>query len=167
MTRFSHQRSDPFICSSERAHDNYLLNHAMITKGKVASHLLPAYHLRSLHQLSQIASFAGPWEGSSGQTARPITSTRGEAFRRAIWTRLSAACVAGMFLLGPMWVLTLKSQDVFLQLGVTSGCVAGFGLLMAWMLPTLEAVFAATLAYAAVLMVFVGVVTQSLQSQGI
>lgn len=55
-----------------------------------------------------------------------------------------------------MWLLVLK-QELYIQLGVTTGCVSAFGLLMAWYLATLEAVFASTLAYSAVLMVFVGV----------
>lgn len=167
MARFAYQQSDPFICSSDRAHDDYLLTVAMHARNNTASDLLSAYRKQDLKELAEIAISAGPWEGagsSSSETARAITSTRGEVLRRDAGARLTAAFIAGLFLLGPMWALTLKSQEVFLQLGVTSGCVSAFGLLMAWILPTSEAVFAATLAYAAVLMVFVGVVMQSLQS---
>ena len=55
-----------------------------------------------------------------------------------------------------MWGLVLN-REVYFHLGLTTGCVLAFGFLMAWYLNTLEAVFAATLAYAAVLIVVVGV----------
>lgn len=173
MTRFSHQQSDPFVCSSERKQDNVIINLALNRRAKcimdlVPTDLGPTDGVNKLKYLADMASFAGPWEKSNrSKTAQAITSTRGQMFRRDIWTRLGAGCVSGLFLIGPMWLLTLKAQEVFLQLGVTSGCVVVFGLLMAWVLPTIETVFAATLAYAAVLMVFVGVVMQGIQSRGV
>lgn len=167
MAKFSGQRDDPFICSSEREHDGYLISAAMLKRYKTAKDLLSAHNLTDLCGLADIATSSGRWEDQKNarrQTARAITNTRGQALRRAIWVRFSAASMAGMFLLVPMWVLTLRAENVYLQLGVASGCVTAFGLLMAWMLPTVDAVFASTLAYAAVLMVFVGVVMQELQT---
>lgn len=68
--------------------------------------------------------------------------------------------MGGAFLVAPMWLLALK-QDLYLQLGITTGCVSIFGLLVAWYLSSLEAVFTACIAYAAVLMVFVGAMIQN------
>lgn len=70
--------------------------------------------------------------------------------------------IGGAFLIGPMWGLVLK-REVYFYLGLTTGCVSAFGFLMAWYLDTVEAVFTVTLAYSAVLMVFVGVSTQALE----
>ncbi|KAF2178706.1 hypothetical protein K469DRAFT_326820 [Zopfia rhizophila CBS 207.26] len=65
------------------------------------------------------------------------------------------------FLIGPMWLLVLKCELFFL-LGATTVCVTGFGFLMACYVDGLKYVFVRTLAYAAVLMVFVGVIMQEL-----
>jgi hypothetical protein len=164
MAKFSCQRNDPFIASSERSHDNHLLQRAMNRRGKTASDLGDHSDPDNLVHLKKLATPTGPWEDSSAnQSARPIASTRGEALQRALWSRIGGACVGGIFLIGPMWLLVLK-QELYLQLGATTVCVSAFGLLMAWYLDTLGAVFAATLGYAAVLMVFVGVVMESVSS---
>lgn len=110
--------------------------------------------------LKPLAMATGPWEDGNG-AMQPIGGTRGERLRRALWSRVTGALVGAAFLVGPMWLLALK-QEIYLQLGVTTGCIVAFGLVMVVSLNTLDAVFAATLAYAAVLMVFVGVVAQGL-----
>lgn len=102
----------------------------------------------------------GPWEDGDG-LMRPIGGTRGEAFRHAFWSRAAGALVGAAFLVCPMWALALE-QDIYVQLGATTGCIFAFGLVMVVSVDTLEAVFAATLAYAAVLIVFVSVVMQNL-----
>lgn len=88
-----------------------------------------------------------------------IASPRPQTMKRAFWSRLLGAGIGGAFLIAPMWLLALR-RELDLHLGVTTVCVSGFGFLMAWVLDRLEAVFAATLAYAAVLMVCVGVMIQ-------
>lgn len=55
-----------------------------------------------------------------------------------------------------MWFLVLH-QELYVNLGVATGFVSAFGFLMVFFVNSLEGVFASTLAYAAVLMVFVGV----------
>lgn len=60
----------------------------------------------------------------------------------------------------------MLKQEIYISLGLTMGCVAAFGLLMVSKMESLEAVFAATFAYAAVLMVFVGVIMQKVGSGG-
>jgi len=164
MAKFSRQRDDPFIASSERSHDNNLLQRAMNYRGKTASDLGDPSDPENLVHLKMSATPTGPWEvPSAGRGALPIANTRTEVVRRALWSRIGGACIGGAFLIGPMWLLVLK-QELYLQLGATTGCVSAFGLLMAWYQGTLEAVFAATLEYAAVLMVFVGVVMGNVSS---
>lgn len=151
MGRFSGQRHDPFRVSGERFQERWLLK-------KLMRHKTPMLHF---NWFKDAAIPTGPWEDGE-DLMRPIGGTRGEAFRHALWSRASGALVAAAFLVGPMWALALE-QNIYLQLGVTTGCIFAFGLVMVVAVGTLEAVlFAATLAYAAVLMVFVGVVMQSL-----
>lgn len=151
MGRFSTQPSDPFRISSERAQERWVLDEMMKLKLK---------RVRHFRWCKPMAKPTGPWEDGRG-AMQPVGGTRGEAFRRAVWSRAVSALVGAAFLIGPMWILVLK-QDIYLQLGLTTGCIAIFGLVMVVALSTIEAVFTATLAYAAVLMVFVGVVMQSL-----
>ena len=166
MAKFSRQPNDPYIASSERSHDNNLLQRAMNHRGKTASDWGNLSDPDNLVNLKKYAASTGPWEDPSAALyASPIANTRGETLRRALWSRVGGACVGGIFLIGPMWLLVLK-QQLYLLLGVTTGCVSAFGLLMAWYLNTLETVFMATLAYAAVLMVFVGVVMGNVSSPG-
>lgn len=153
MGKFSGQRHDPFRVSGERFQEKWLLRKLMHEKLKPMS---------SFNWRKQAAKPTGPWEDGEG-LMRPIGGTRGEAFRHALWSRAFGALAAAAFLVGPMWALALK-QNIYLQLGVTTGCIFAFGLVMVVAVSTLEAVFAATLAYAAVLMVFVGVVMQSLSA---
>lgn len=152
MGKFSGQRHDPFRVSSERFQEKWLLGKLM-------------FHKKSIHLFNwrkDAAVPTGPWEDGEG-LMRPVGGTRGEAFRHAFWSRAFGALAAAAFLVGPMWALALK-QDIYVQLGVTTGCIFAFGLGMVVFVGTVEAVFAATLAYAAVLMVFVGVVMQSLSA---
>jgi len=101
---------------------------------------------------------SGPWEYPRNGLADPIDGTRPEALR-AFWRKTRAAFVGAGFLIGPMWLLALK-QQLYLQLGATTGFVLGFGLVMAFSVDKVDQVFASTLAYAAVLMVFVGLSLQ-------
>jgi hypothetical protein len=148
MTKFSRERNDPFIASHERLHDKFFLDKELERRGKTQA---------DFKELKPDAMATGPWEKmTEGRGARPIASTRTEALRKAFWSRIGGALIGGAFLIGPMWGLVLK-REVYFHLGLTTGCVSAFGFLMAWYLNTLEAVFAATLAYAAVLIVVVGV----------
>lgn len=152
MGKFSGQRHDPFRVSGERFQEKWLLRRLMRHKKS----------MRHFNWRKDAAVPTGPWEDGEG-FLRPIGGTRGEAFRHAFWSRAAGALVGAAFLVGPMWALALE-QNIYLQLGVTTGCIFAFGLVMVVAVGTLEAVFAATLAYAAVLMVFVGVVMQSLNA---
>ncbi|KAL6695938.1 hypothetical protein J3F84DRAFT_348202 [Trichoderma pleuroticola] len=117
MGRFLGSPDDPFIASSERAHDDMFLTSAIMFHSKEAADIAP----------ERSAVPTGPWEARRQKLVKPIASTR----------------------------------EIYLSLGVTMGCVAAFGLLMVLSMGSLDAVFAATFAYAAVLMVFVGVMMQN------
>lgn len=104
----------------------------------------------------------GHWENvKDAECAKPILNTRGSSYSRAHWSRIVGVLVAGAFLVGPMWLLVLQ-RDVFVHLGVTTFCVMAFAFVMVWWATAIETVLAATFAYAAVLMVFVGVMMQEL-----
>lgn len=151
MGRFSGQRDDPFRVSAERFQERVLVKELMLHKKA----------MRHFNWRKDAAMTKGPWEDGEGLT-RPIGGTRGEGFRHAFRFRAAGALVGAAFLLGPMWALAIE-QNIYVQPGVTTGCIFAFGLVMVVAVGTIEAVFAATLAYSAVLMVFVGVVMQSLQ----
>jgi len=177
MAKFANQSSDPFIASQEREHDGYLLLEALTREGITPS------SLGEQQKLSAIPT--GPWEqqqrhgrglirrntnistiGESG-VAQPLLGTRSETFKRAALARVTAALVGAVFLVGPMWALVLKQDSVYFQLGFTTACVLVFGLIMAWYLETVDKVFSVTLAYAAVLMVFIGVMMERAVAGGV
>lgn len=149
MAKYAHKSDDPFLVSCERQHDRFILMRAMNLKGISAS---------DLADRKAAAIPTGPWE-ENDRDAQPLASTRTETLRRALWLRVGAAFLGVIFLVGPMWLLVLK-REVYFQLGFTTGCVSVFALMMAWIAPTADVVFSASLAYAAVLMVFIGVMMQ-------
>ncbi|KAH8427875.1 uncharacterized protein LDX57_005580 [Aspergillus melleus] len=151
MTKYSGHENDPFIVSSERRHDEHLLSYFIGGYGKST---------RDLEALKEHAIPTGPWEKNSKYGVRPIGATRSHIRKKGLWSRIVGAFVGGAFLVAPMWLLALR-QELYLQLGITTGCVSIFGLLAAWYLSSLEAVFTACIAYAAVLMVFVGAMIQN------
>lgn len=82
--------------------------------------------------------------------------------KKAFWTRVGAAAIGSAFLTAPMWILALQ-RNLYIHLGVATGCISAFGLLVSLYLESVDKVFAATLAYAAVIMVFVGVVIKEVE----
>ncbi|KAK1773800.1 hypothetical protein QBC45DRAFT_66676 [Copromyces sp. CBS 386.78] len=111
----------------------------------------------------------GPWEtfpdGDFDTPASGLINTRTTSAKKAFWERVGAAVIGGAFLITPMWILALQRQ-LFLHLGVATGFVTAFGLTVSLYLETVEGVFTATLGYAAVIMVFVGVVLEGASGQG-
>ncbi|KAL7956238.1 hypothetical protein V8C34DRAFT_326385 [Trichoderma compactum] len=153
MGRFYNSTDDPFIASSERVHDDIYLKSAITLHGKEAADIAPM----------EPAIPTGPW-GKQTWTERKIHRKHERRDQKKTFlSRIGGAIVAGAFLIFPMWLMVLK-QELYLSLGVTTGCVAAFGLLMALSMGSLDAVFAATFAYAAVLTVFVGVMMQNTSS---
>ena len=111
----------------------------------------------------------GPWEtfddGDMDTPASGLISTRTTSAKKAFWGRVGAAVIGGAFLITPMWILALQRQ-LYVHLGVATGFVTAFGITMSLYSETMEGVFTATLAYAAVIMVFVGVVLEETGGNG-
>jgi hypothetical protein len=146
---------DYFIVSSERCHDRTTILSALDDYSTGTG--------KMYDEAKEGALPTGPWEYPVNNRARPIGGTRHENIksqsRNAFWWKLGAAIVGTGFLIGPMWLLALK-QRLYLQLEATTGFVFGFGLVLAYFMDKIDQVFAGTLAYAAVLMVFVGLSIQ-------
>lgn len=107
--------------------------------------------------LKYFVSVDGPWETADWTV--PIGGTRSEnrAKSRAmqLQTNGAMAVMGGAFLVCPMWLMVLR-ESLYLCLITTTGCVVLFGAVMAVMLGEPKDVFSSTAAYAAVLVVFVG-----------
>ncbi|KAL0471772.1 hypothetical protein QR685DRAFT_214247 [Neurospora intermedia] len=121
------------------------------------------------NKLIRVSIPTGPWEtfdnGDLNIRASALINTRTTSAKKAFWERVGAAVLGGAFLITPMWILALHRQ-LFVHLGIATGCVAAFGFSLSFYVARAEEVFAATLAYAAVIMVFVGIVIQETDSKG-
>ncbi|KAK3947290.1 hypothetical protein QBC32DRAFT_271082 [Pseudoneurospora amorphoporcata] len=174
MAKYANASDDPFIATSQRIYDKTFLESAIAHDGerrrdvKLPQDFLPSHVLKSEQGreqnvdslLVQYATPTGPWErDNTNKRAAALTSTRTKAWKRAYWTRIGAAVIGGAFLIAPMWILALQ-RNLFVNLGVATACIAAFGASMSLYLETVDNVFAATLAYAAVIMVFVAIVIQ-------
>lgn len=148
MQECSQRARDPFYVTAERLTDDEILQLAM--RG---IDITP--HRKSMAR----AHVAGPWE-----TERiPIGGTRRDSIQKtalaAFMERLGLAVFGGAFLVGPMWIMVLhNSRNVCLI--STTVLVTVFGLVMAWTLDKNTDVLTAVSAYAAVLVVFVGLAVQ-------
>ncbi|KAL3448940.1 hypothetical protein BJX65DRAFT_52147 [Aspergillus insuetus] len=107
MAKHSNKRNDPFIASSERLHDNYLLMREMGRQGKQPSDL-------EALKASEIPT--GPWEREIKGGAQPLYATRAETLKRGLLSRLAGALLGDAFLVGPMWLLALE-RDLYFQSG--------------------------------------------------
>jgi hypothetical protein len=139
------QPRDPFYVTGERFVDRCLLEVAMRGKGNEEP------------PLRQVKSM-GKWETPSIRPEQ-IGGTRDGNFRQA-WIkgfrqRLGVAAVGGIFLIAPMWLMILHNT-LYTALVSTTVFVAAFGLMMALFLGSLKDVLSSMAAYAAVLVVFVG-----------
>ncbi|XDG08021.1 hypothetical protein ABKA04_007636 [Annulohypoxylon sp. FPYF3050] len=160
MTNATQKRYDTFVASHERFLDATHLRAAMVDANKNVDDFEAEDIKKALP--------TGPWEEVEGdQKPIPLGGTRNAGvqslLRRALVTRVTLALLASAFLIGPMWLLALK-RDLIFDLGTTTVAVTIFGLLLAFVLDKEDQVFAGTLAYAAVLMVFVGVIIQETPS---
>ena len=146
MKQSSRQPRDPFLITAERYVDNYIL-----------SSLVQRPHVAAQDVIS-----SEPWEPETAST--PIGGTRHETnketARRAFLERLAIAVVAGLFLVGPMWLMVLHNT-MWTSLVATSVLVFVFGVMAAYRVEDTEKVLASTAAYAAVLVVFVGLSVDS------
>uniref|UniRef100_A0A093VFN2 DUF6594 domain-containing protein n=1 Tax=Talaromyces marneffei PM1 TaxID=1077442 RepID=A0A093VFN2_TALMA len=141
---------DPFYVTGERFIERCMLQVAMKNREN------------DIHPL-QCSEAVREWETEGTQPA-PIGGTRNRNFQQA-WVkdfrkRIGVAMVGGIFLIAPMWLMVLHNT-LYISLVATTVCVALFGLLMASVLEKPIDVMSGTAAYAAVLVVFVGLTTSN------
>lgn len=139
---------DPFYVTGERFIDRCMLKAAMEDRENPKD---------KLHW----AKTMGKWE-TPDVNPDSIGGARDVNFRQAWITgfqrRILVAAVGGIFLIAPMWLMVLHNT-LYTTLVSTTVCVAIFGLVMAVFLDRLMDVLSSTAAYAAVLVVFVGLTT--------
>jgi hypothetical protein len=147
------QDQDPFIVTGERLIERQMLEAAMKEKEHEADPL-------------EGAESTMEWEPCDVHP-KPVDGVRYSNFReswiRGFQRRLSAAAVGGTFLIGPMWLMVLR-HTLYTSLVATTVCVSIFGFTMALLLEGLIDVLSSTAAYAAVLVVFVGLTVPSTTS---
>ncbi|KAK6852340.1 hypothetical protein PG995_010891 [Apiospora arundinis] len=146
MIERSKSARDPFLVTGERKVDDRVIRRMLGT-------------LLDTKELS-VVSVPGPWEEDN----QPIGGTRAanvaQSALAGLKNRLATAALGGAFLVGPMWLM-VKRADLNTSLVSTTLFVVVFGLLMAAYLDKSKDVMSATAAYAAVLVVFVGLGAQS------
>lgn len=139
------EEGDPFMITSTRYFERIIIQAALNQIDPM--HLPIAYRDLSLSEASV-----------DDMRNRPTTSKRLNS--RRILERLCMAVFGGVFLIGPMWLMVLRSEQI-VQLCATSAFVVVFALCLSVGLPNRGpevsvTVMTATAAYAAVLVVFVG-----------
>ncbi|KAI0163066.1 hypothetical protein BJ166DRAFT_591896 [Pestalotiopsis sp. NC0098] len=147
MIERSKSQRDPFLVTGQRTVDDFVI--------------------RTVFDLLKIdpgdfedpISVADPWEDDM----QPIGGTRLDNVKQSriegIRDRVLMATMGGAFLIGPMWLM-VKRNDLTTSLVSTTLFVAFFGAFMAGYADKGKDVMSATAAYAAVLVVFVGVGNQ-------
>lgn len=150
MSSRSKESVDPFLVTGERSVDHHVMSIAM---GKFRDHFVSESN--NFEKFDSI----GSWKG---EEAIPIGGTRKENNKASEWKnfrkRLRMAVLGGVFLLTPMWLMVLHKTK-YTALVSTTVFVALFGLIMAKFLEKEMDVLSVTAAYAAVLVVFVGLNT--------
>ncbi|KFY37261.1 hypothetical protein V494_04842 [Pseudogymnoascus sp. VKM F-4513 (FW-928)] len=141
-------RADPFLVTGERYVDRCILEAAMSLEPNAKESL-------------KLVGPLGFWETKDTQP-EPVGGTRTDNYRRGwvkgFYTRVAAAAMGGIFLIAPMWLMVLQNT-MYTGLVATTLFVGVFGFLMAYFLDDLKDVMSTTAAYAAVLVVFVGLTT--------
>ncbi|KAL2264579.1 hypothetical protein VTJ83DRAFT_7089 [Remersonia thermophila] len=163
IVQCSQRANDPFEVSAERVTDDEIMQRAAWIRNawqtpEEYQNLAPTSPLRT-----------GFWSSSWHSERRPIGGTRRENTQRSWYTafahRLLFSAYGGAFLLVPMWIMVLhNTRDTCLI--TTTASVVVFGFVLAWEMEKAPEVLAATLAYAAVLVVFVGLAIEEGASEG-
>ncbi|KAK7928398.1 hypothetical protein PG985_005396 [Apiospora marii] len=139
---------DPFLVTGERKIDDYVMRTILDDSEEFDDKPL------------ETIGVPAPWEEDS----QPIGGTRlanvAQSALVDLKQRLAMAALGGALLVGPMWLM-VKRNDLNTSLMSTTLFVVFFGLLMAAYLDKAKDVMSATAAYAAVLVVFVGLGTQA------
>jgi hypothetical protein len=149
MISRSKEPANPFLVTGERWVDHKILQRAMEP--------LRDYFVGESFELDGSIRDCVGMEDSS-----PIGETRNENIKESKWKnfrhRLEMATIGGIFLLVPMWIMVLH-RTKYTALILTTILVALFGLIMAGFLDREMDVLSSTAAYAAVLVVFIGLNT--------
>jgi hypothetical protein len=150
MKKRSRIANDPFYISGESWLHRGLLDH----------------HLKRPSQNGRRVELEvkpiGVWE-TRGTDPRAVTDSRWHNFRRTwrvgFYQRLGGATLGAAFLIAPMWIMVFRNT-LWAALASTTAFVAAFGLLSAVFLTTVVEVLSSTAGYAAVLVVFAGLITE-------
>ncbi|CAM1505788.1 Fc.00g114250.m01.CDS01 [Cosmosporella sp. VM-42] len=141
MIQQSQSSRDPFLVTGERMIDDFVIR---TTLGRLQD-----------QEFGETITVPGPWE----QDSQPIWGTRSttvfQTWAQGFKERILMATVGGFFLIGPMWLMVLRNS-LYTSLISTTVLVAAFGFLMACFVEKPKEVMSGTAAYAAVLVVFVG-----------
>lgn len=152
MEKRSLTSDDPFYIGGEKWLDRNLLRQIL---GKKAKRL-------EQDDGSNEFDAIGFWQENE-KDAELISDTRRDNYQRnwykGFYQRLGMATVAGIFLIVPMWLMVLHNT-IWTALASTTVFVAIFGVLAARFLTSFMEVMSSTAAYAAVLVVFVGLITE-------
>ncbi|KAI0870849.1 hypothetical protein GGS24DRAFT_492692 [Hypoxylon argillaceum] len=142
MTTCCNLPRDPFLVTGERQIDSFVI-HSIL--GDVPE-----------DKFEDILPVDGPWEDEP----HPIGGTRNysvvKGLEAQLKDRIMIAAIAGFFLIAPMWLMVLHNT-LYTSLVSATAFVTVFGLVLAWFLDTRKEVMSGTAAYAAVLVVFVGI----------
>ena|SRR5436305_535001 len=149
MRTRSKEATDPFLVTGERWVDHCVLQRVMDEK--------PDYFRWEEYHVDDSI---GAWKGKDDPA--PIGGTRNENIKESesknFRNRLKMAAFGGAFLVGPMWLMVLH-RTRYTALVSTTVFVSVFGLVMTKYLDKEMDVLTSTAAYAAVLVVFVGLNT--------
>ncbi|KAH9907736.1 hypothetical protein F4778DRAFT_445296 [Xylariomycetidae sp. FL2044] len=147
MIQCSRMPRDPFHVTGERKTDAYVID---TTLQKMNIHLehkdLPAH---------EPIMVRGPWEEDWLPIGGPRDLNLAWAWKAGFKKRIVTAAMGGLFLIGPMWLMVLRN-GLYTNLLAATVFVSAFGVLMAWQVDQPKEVMSNTAAYAAVLVVFVG-----------
>lgn len=144
MAQCSKKPRDYFLATGERHVDRYIIKR--VIKQSIGG-------LDRLEHL-ELISPDEHWDDDG----RPIGDTRGTMSFQDFRGRVFLGSVGAVLLLGPMWLMVLH-KTLYTGLVTTTVCVAVFGIVAVFRLDKPIDVFSATAAYAAVLVVFVGLNT--------
>jgi hypothetical protein len=145
MFQHSRRLRDDFLVTGERFIDSYLL-HTMLDADAEKDEKL---------KTTKPIPVPGPWESASVPIGGTRSENRAKSELAQLRDRVVMALLGGVFLVGPMWLMMLH-RTLYTCLVATTVCVVLFGLVMAWLLEKPMEVLSGTAAYAAVLVVFVG-----------
>jgi hypothetical protein len=151
MEECSRLPNDPFYVSGEHWLHRHLLNHHLANRSRDGRAIK-----REVRPIE--AWEAGPSDSAYTSNNRRETFLR--KWKQGFYQRLSVAAAAAVFLITPMWLMVLENSP-YTALGSTTAFVVVFGLGSAVFLESLIEVMSSTAAYAAVLVVFVGLVTET------